>query len=245
MRARPVMGRERGGALAHRRREPAWRQAGIGFEYPSCEVPTPDEPAHRRAGSGCSTLSGARYNCRVLDERDSEEPVLPARPGSLSKDWVLKALSEAGNSLLSELYGLEEQELRWRPAEGEWSLKEIAAHLRDAEELALAQINAFVSGSSSPLPVWDVDLLPQERDYQSEEMAGLLAAFGGMRRGTTYLLWGLTEADWRRAAEHPYRGPVTLEQVARELAQHDLEHLWQVRQLKERLRQAVPAREGE
>ena len=66
-----------------------------------------------------------------------------------------------------------------------------------------------------------------------------------MRRETAYLLWGLTEANWGRAAEHPYRGSVTLEEVARELAQHDLEHLWQMRQLKERLRQAVSAREDD
>jgi hypothetical protein len=188
--------------------------------------------------SGCFSLRAARYNGRVLDEGDAGEPVL-SRP----KDRLLKALREAGNSLLSELYGLDEDELRWRPGEGEWSLKEIAAHLRDAEELALAQINAFFSGSSLPLPAWDVDLLPEERDYQGEEIVGLLASFGSMRRETTYLLWGLTEADWQRAAEHPYRGRVTLRDVARELAQHDLEHLWQVRRLKERLREAVSARE--
>jgi hypothetical protein len=179
----------------------------------------------------------------VLEGRDPHEPALPARPGSQSKDWVLKALREAGSSLLSELYSQDEEALRWRPAEGEWSLKEIAAHLRDAEELALAQINAFVSASSSPLPAWDVDVLPQERDYQSEEMTLLLASYRGMRRETTYLLWGLTDADWQGSAEHPYRGPVTLGEIARELAQHDLEHLWQVRRLKERLRESVSARE--
>ena len=62
---------------------------------------------------------------------------------------------------------------------------------------------------------------------------------------TVPLLWGLTEGDWGRAAEHPYRGSVTLEEVARELAQHDLEHLWQVRQLKEKLREAVSARDDD
>jgi hypothetical protein len=166
--------------------------------------------------------------------------------------WVLKALREAGSSLISELYDIDEESLVWRPAEGEWSLKEIAAHLRDAEELALAQFNAFVAGSSSALPTgqaglpaWDVDLLPQERDYQSGEIARVLASFRGMRRETMYLLWALTEADWQRSAEHPYRGPVTLGELARELAQHDLEHLWQVRQLKERLQEAVSAREEE
>jgi hypothetical protein len=185
--------------------------------------------------SGCPSDGAARYNGRVLQERDPQEPVL-----SLSKGWVLKALREAGGMLLSELYGLDEELLRWRPEEDEWSLKETASHLRDAEELALAQFNAFVSGSASTLPAWDVDLLPQERDYQGEEIARVLASFRGMRRETTYLLWGLTEADWKRSAEHPYRGPVTLGELARELAQHDLEHLWQVRQLKERLRLSAP-----
>ena len=182
------------------------------------------------ATNGRASLSATRYNGVVMEE--------PDRQG-----WVLKALREAGSSLISELYDVDEESLVWRPAEGEWSLKEIAAHLRDAEELALAQFNAFVAGSSSALPAWDVDLLPQERDYQSGEIARVLASFRGLRRETTYLLWALTEADWQRSAEHPYRGPVTLGELARELAQHDLEHLWQVRQLKERLREVVSARE--
>ena len=191
----------------------------------------------KTATNGRASLSATRYNSAVMIERDPQA-------------WVLKALREAGSSLISELYDVDEESLVWRPAEGEWSLKEIAAHLRDAEELALAQFNAFVAGSSSALPTgqaglpaWDVDLLPQERDYQSEEIARVLASFRGLRRETTYLLWALTEADWQRSAEHPYRGPVTLGELARELAQHDLEHLWQVRQIKERLREAVPARE--
>ena len=182
--------------------------------------------------NGRAWLSATRYNGVVMLERDPQA-------------WVLKALREAGNSLISELYDVDEESLVWRPAEGEWSLKEIAAHLRDAEELALAQFNAFATGSTSALPAWDVDLLPQERDYQSGEMAPVLASFRGLRRETTYLLWALTEADWQRSVEHPYRGPVTLGELARELAQHDLEHLWQVRQIKERLREAVPAREEE
>ena len=158
---------------------------------------------------------------------------------------MLKALREAGGSLLSELASFDEDILRWRPGEDEWSLKEIAAHLRDAEELAIAQLNAFASGASKPLPAWDVDVLPQERSYQDEEIDRLLASFRDLRRQTTYLLWGLTDADWGSSAQHPYRGEVTLGEIAHELAQHDLEHLWQVRQLKERLREAVAAREDD
>ena len=164
----------------------------------------------------------------MLDERDPQS-------------WVLKALREAGNSLLSELHGLEDQELSSRPTGEDWSLKEIAAHLRDAEELALAQLTAIAEGNRGPLPAWDIDVLLLERDYQAADPNEALSQFTRLRRETTYLLWGLTEADWERAGAHPYRGGVTLGQIARELAQHDLEHLWQVRQRKERLGEAVSA----
>jgi hypothetical protein len=46
-----------------------------------------------------------------------------------------------------------------------------------------------------------------------------------------YLLWSLDESDWERAGIHPYLGPLTITQVAREMNEHDLAHLWQLRRL--------------
>jgi len=147
---------------------------------------------------------------------------------------VLKALREAGNALLSELYSLDEERLCRRPEEGEWCLKEIAAHMRDAEELALRQMQSIAEGAPR-LPAWDTDLLPMERDYLSGDAEEILIQFGGLRRQTTELLWSLDEEQWHESGHHPYRGEVTIGQVAHELAQHDLEHLWHVRQLKYQL----------
>ncbi len=130
------------------------------------------------------------------------------------------------------MYGVDEELLCRTPAEGELCLKEIAAHMRDAEELALQQITAIAEGSLRSLPAWDVDLLPMERDYRDEDVFVFLASFRGLRRETTGLLWGLSDAGWRDEGRHPYRGNLSVEQIARELAQHDLEHLWQVRRLK-------------
>lgn len=149
--------------------------------------------------------------------------------------WTLKALREAGNSLVSELYGLDEPTLRRRPAEGDWSLKEIAAHMRDAEDLALKQMTAIIERRRGALPAWDVDLLPLERDYRSQAIASLLEDFRALRRETTQLLWSITDADWSTTARHPFRGEITLGEIAHELAQHDLEHLWQVRRMKQEL----------
>ena len=167
--------------------------------------------------------SKRRYNSGVLlDERDSS-------------GWVLKALRECANTVVRELSGLAEDELRRSPAEGEWCLQEIAAHLRDAEQLALRQMNAIADGARGTFPAWDIDLLPGERDYRSANLGDLLSELRELRQETTYLLWGLDDSDWRASAEHPYRGQVTVETLARELAQHDLEHLAEIRRLKHQL----------
>jgi hypothetical protein len=146
--------------------------------------------------------------------------------------WVLKALRECSNIVVRELSGLEEDELRQSPGEGEWCLNEIAAHLRDAEQLALRQMRAITDGARGTLPGWDIDLLPAERDYRSADLGDLLSELRELRQEVTYLLWGLDDSDWHASGEHPYRGDVSIETLARELAQHDLEHLAEVRRVK-------------
>jgi hypothetical protein len=144
----------------------------------------------------------------------------------------MKALREAGSSVVSELTFVDEDHLTRRPADDELCLKEIAAHMRDAEELAVRQITSLIDSPKKPVPVWDVDVLPLERDYRSSDIDRLLTEFRRLRRETSDLLWGLREYEWRRPGKHPYKGTITLEEIAKTLAQHDLEHLWQVRQLK-------------
>ena len=155
----------------------------------------------------------------------------------------MKALREAGGTLVSEFAGVDEAALRHRPAEDELSLKEIAVHLRDAEELALRQLTAASEEPDKRLPVWDIDVLPFERNYRDVDLRGVFSEVRNLRRQTTAFLWMLRDWDWRREVTHPYRGEITITMIARELAQHDLEHLWQVRQLKEAMREAASARE--
>jgi len=150
--------------------------------------------------------------------------------------WVLKALREAGEELIDQFHGLADKELRWRPQDDEWSLKEIAGHLRDNEELALEQMSLIASDEDPLLPARDVDALPLEADYRSGDVKELLSAFAGLRRQTHRLLWSLALEDWGRCGRHPYRGEVTIAQIARELAEHDLGHLWPARRLRETLR---------
>jgi hypothetical protein len=45
--------------------------------------------------------------------------------------------------------------------------------------------------------------------------------------------------EWERAGMDPYRGRMTVLEIARETYRHDLEHLWQARRMMDALKSAA------
>lgn len=154
-----------------------------------------------------------------------------------SQRWMLKALHEAAEELKEQLRGLSEMDLCRRPAPDEWSLKEIAAHLRDAEAWFLERLELIVGADEPRLPDIDIDAYVLERDYRSLDLYEVLREFSRLRRHTTGLLWALEPSDWEREGLHPYRGRLSIMQVARDMNEHDLGHLWQVRRLRRQVQE--------
>jgi hypothetical protein len=149
--------------------------------------------------------------------------------------WLLKAVRESTGELFGQFAGVPEDALRWRPAPDEWCLKEVAAHMRDAESLYRRQIDLIVREYEPRLPYEPIDVLPFERNYRDEPLRRLLAQYEEEREETVWLLRMLGESDWQRTGLHPYRGLVSVHDIAREMHQHDLEHLYQARKLREAL----------
>lgn len=156
--------------------------------------------------------------------------------------WLLKALRETAHELEAQLFGLDEADLRRRPDDDTWCLKEIAAHLRDCEEHFLRSLELIAFQDCPRIPAFDADALVLENDYRETDVYEALARLEQLRYRSVSLLWGLTEEDWGRTGLHPYLGPVSIAQLAREQSQHDLEHLWQARRVRQQLAERAPAR---
>ncbi|HEY8491457.1 MAG TPA: DinB family protein [Dehalococcoidia bacterium] len=151
--------------------------------------------------------------------------------------YLLKALTEGAGEIREQLLPVPDEAARWRPAEDEWAVVEIAAHLRDAEGLYGEQIRCIARRPGTDLPVVDLEGLAAERRYLEEDLHQALAQFTRLRRITASLLWELDPDDWERTGHHRYRGDVSIAQIARELNQHDLSHLWQARRVLEQWRE--------
>ena len=150
-----------------------------------------------------------------------------------SDRFLLKALGEAAGELQNLLWSTGERRAR-APGEGPdegWCLLAIAVHLREVERQTGEQFEAILRRPYAPIRHVDLDDIPFAEDYRWVSMEEAIAGFAHARQETAYALWGLSQGEWERTAEHPYRGEVALIDLVRDLYKHDLEHLWQARRM--------------
>jgi hypothetical protein len=146
-------------------------------------------------------------------------PMVEQHISSAERRWLIKSVREMSGELYRQLSGVDEK------------------GLRDAELLYQRQIETIVHGFASPtrLPHEPLDVLPSERDYVDGELHHFLYEYEAAREETVWLLHTLSEDEWLQTGLHPYRGEISVYDIARELHEHDLQHLNQARVTREAL----------
>jgi hypothetical protein len=144
------------------------------------------------------------------------------------REEILKAL-RAGPVVLSRLVrDLDDTAIRARPAEGEWAIVEVVAHLADTEERALGRTRAMLDSEHPSLPAYDPDALARERNYLDMELDRELARFSALRVEQAGLLAGLTEEGWQRSGLHAEHGHISVQELAAHTAGEDADHFAQI-----------------
>ena len=81
-----------------------------------------------------------------------------------------------------------------------------------------------------------MEVYPAERAYRDEPVEGFLWEFESAREETVWTLYALDEEAWNQTGEHPYRGTMSIYDIAREIHEHDLQYLIMARRLREKVR---------
>lgn len=144
--------------------------------------------------------------------------------------------------LLAELRGfsyliaglLSDSSIQWpvSPNPGEWSLTEVACHLRDVElEVHLPRLRAVLEQEDAFLAGVDADQWADLRRYREQNGPTAARDFLDARDQTIALLSGLPDEAWQRQGQHTFFGPTTLHELVNLAVQHDRVHAHQIDQL--------------
>lgn len=147
------------------------------------------------------------------------------------REETLKILRGAPVVLRSLVSGLDDDAWRRRPAEGEWAVVEVVAHLADSDERAAARVRRMLAEDDPALPGYDQTALAEERRYIAMDPAEALERFERLRAEHVALLEGLDDAGWRRTGVHGEQGPVDVELYEMHGAAEDVDHMAQIARL--------------
>ena len=115
------------------------------------------------------------------------------------------------------------------PGPGKWSAAEILGHLADAELAFGWRVRSMLAEPRVQLPAFDQDRWATVGRYATRDPRTSLELFRVLRRSTLALLRRQAPREWRRhVADHELRGRLTLTELVRLEAAHDLNHLRQL-----------------
>jgi len=109
------------------------------------------------------------------------------------------------------------------PAPGEWSIKEVLAHLSDTERLFSFRALWFARGEQSALPGMEPNPWVAITDANARAMSDLLAEFDHVRAASIALFANLDTAAWQRRGTAS-GNVISVRALAWIIAGHELHH---------------------
>ena len=141
---------------------------------------------------------------------------------------IAAVLESSGAAVVGVFGSLSDELASWRPAEGEWCVKECVGHLIEAERRGFAgRIREMLKGDEPALHGWDAAEVAQARDDCRRDLSALLDEFAADRRDSIALIRSLTQDQLARGGMHPQVARITVGEIIQEWVHHDANHIRQ------------------
>lgn len=147
-------------------------------------------------------------------------------------NYHIKSLQRFAKTLPELLDGITEEQARWKPADGAWSILEIVTHLADeeVEDFRTRVKLTLENPENCQWPPINPVGWAEERKYNQGQLHDSLSRFYIER--TKSLEWLISLAtknpQWSNTYNHPEFGPIHAGDVMVSWTAHDLLHLRQI-----------------
>jgi len=148
----------------------------------------------------------------------------------------INAYEHLPERIMAAIADLDETQLQFVPAIGEWNIHEVVIHLADAEAVGYWRIRRALAEQRSELPAYNEEAWASRLSYRIQDRTLALQLFTALRASTAALLRLLTEDAWQRIALHAERGELSVLDLFNIYIEHGETHLQQIEQLKQAYR---------
>jgi hypothetical protein len=147
---------------------------------------------------------------------------------SSERETLIGAYAAGPARLRAAMAAAPEGMRRWRPAEDEFSVHEIAVHCADSETNSHGRIRYLVAEDNATITGYDPDNWARKFAYHDHPLEAALLTVEAVRANTVPILRRFTEADWASSGTHTESGAYTAEDWLRIYAAHLEDHAAQV-----------------
>lgn len=139
------------------------------------------------------------------------------------------------DEVMRSIDGIGEDDLSREIVEGEWSIRNLLNHLRDAQGVMDFRVNLLLSEDNPIIESKAVFEWARDESQRSASSMEVFDTYRNSRRKTLETLRGIPLADWWREGRHEEFGTISIKQQVSYFATHELTHLPQIEFLRERL----------
>lgn len=145
---------------------------------------------------------------------------------------ALVQLAATPDIVAGNLEGLTEEQLGRPPADGGWSMRQVLAHMRDAESVLRARVQLMMEQENPTLEALAVFEWATSEDDRPPATEAIFEDYRQSRHQTLTFLKELSPWDWWRTGRHKEFGTVTILNQASYFSTHEQTHLADLAMLK-------------
>lgn len=127
--------------------------------------------------------------------------------------------------------GLSEEDLSREVIEGEWGIREILTHLRDAQGVLDFRVNLLIKEDAPIIESKAVFEWAKSESGSPDTSIDIFETYHASRLKTLRALQGIALKDWWREGRHEEFGKISIKQQTSYFATHELTHIPQIESL--------------